>query len=521
MIVDVTSAGKPLVHSWSRCVGAGRANEGLRAGWLEQLALSRRECGFEYVRFHGLFHDDMFVYRLHDGVEVFNWQYVDDLFDRMLDLGVRPFVELSFCPGDLATVAGTCFWWKGNGSPPKDYAKWGELVERFARHCVERYGLDEVRQWYFEVWNEPNLHAFWSGTRSEYFELYRFSAEALKRVDARLRVGGPATSNFVADVRFDGEKETPNVGAELLKTKDLTTLNWRPVWVEPFLAFCAANALPVDFVSMHPYPTDFAMDTTGKWHGRSRDVGSTARDLAHLRQLVQASPFPQAEIHLTEWSSSPGCRDFTHDYPMAATYIVRCNIESSGLADSLSYWAFTDVFEEMGAGDTIFHGGFGLINFQGIVKPAFHAYRFLHALGDEELFREDGWVVTRHSASGKLTAMAWHYPPEYSGSPNSTGGHAATDAILHTGTATTMNQKLTRLPAGAAFAIETVDEDHGFTVRAWQAMGCPEPPDRRQTQLLREAANNTGRRIVRANDDGVLDLGLAMKPWAVTMVQQI
>ncbi|MCK5732960.1 MAG: hypothetical protein KAI38_02155, partial [Candidatus Latescibacteria bacterium] len=182
--LSAKKSGKPLNHYWSTCVGAGRANEGLRANWLEHLALSVRECGFRYVRFHGLFHDDMFVYREEEGGVRYNWQYIDELFDRMLAIGVRPFLELGFCPKDLASGDETIFWWKGGIAPPSDYGKWRDLVEAFTRHCVDRYGLDEVRSWYFEVWNEANLPLFWSGTKRQYFELYKVSAQAVKSVDA-------------------------------------------------------------------------------------------------------------------------------------------------------------------------------------------------------------------------------------------------------------------------------------------------------------------------------------------------
>src|SRR5919202_246401 len=136
---DARTPDVALRHYWSTCVGAGRAAEGLRAGWQEQLRSAIEACGFSYVRFHGLFHDDMFVFRLdEDGRPVYNFQYVDDLFDRLLDAGIRPFVELGFSPGDLARKKSTIFWWGAHGAPPKDYALWAELVERTVRHWIER-----------------------------------------------------------------------------------------------------------------------------------------------------------------------------------------------------------------------------------------------------------------------------------------------------------------------------------------------------------------------------------------------
>ncbi|MGC3988982.1 MAG: hypothetical protein QM796_04715 [Chthoniobacteraceae bacterium] len=145
VVADARSEGTPFSHFWSRCVGAGRANEGLRADWQQQLKFAIAECGFKYVRFHGLYHDDMFVYRLENGRAVYNFQYVDALFDALLEMGIRPFVEFGFCPKDLARETGTVFWWRGNGAPPTDVTKWGELVERTVRHWIARYGIEEVR----------------------------------------------------------------------------------------------------------------------------------------------------------------------------------------------------------------------------------------------------------------------------------------------------------------------------------------------------------------------------------------
>jgi len=502
-------------------VGAGRANEGLRADWQEQLQTAVRDCGFRYLRFHGLFHDDMFVYRERDGVVFHNFQYVDILFDRMLELGIRPFVEFGFCPGDLATERGTVFWWKANGSPPKDYGKWAELVRATVLHWIERYGSQEVRSWYFEVWNEPNLDPFFRGTKSQYFELYKVTARVVKEIDANLRVGGPATSNFVPDARFEGEKEDLSCHRTVLEASDLDALDWRPVWLEEFLAFCQRERLPVDFVSCHPYPTDWALDAHGQSRKSTRGVQATPRDLALVRKIVDGSPFPNAEIHLTEWSSSASPRDFTHDFLQAATYIVKANLDSIGLVDSLSYWTFTDVFEEGGAGDTIFHGGFGMINLQGIVKPVFHAYRFLHALGDELLAREAAGVVTRSRETGRTTALAWHYPPEMPLSvPSSFDSRDKAYETLALGKPEALRIELAGLRPGAPLLVETLDRSHGNAMAAWEAMGKPTLA-REQTKLLRQAAEATRKEILAADASGRFALERRIEPWSVVLVKEL
>jgi xylan 1,4-beta-xylosidase len=519
--VDREAPGEPLVHHWSRVVGAGRAAEGLRAGWQEQLRTVVRDCGFEYVRFHGLFHDDMFVYTTDaEGRARYNFQYVDDLFDRLLDAGIRPFVELGFAPRDLARETSTVFWWQAHGAPPTDLTAWADLVRAIAAHWIERYGREEVRRWYFEVWNEPNLDMFFRGTKSEYFELYEATVRALREVDGELRVGGPATSSFVPDTRFAGETEDFTQHTVVLDADDLDALDWQPVWVADFLAHCHSAGLPVDFVSTHPYPTDWPLDGHGNRQQLSRGRDATPTDLATLRRLVERSPFPDAEIHLTEWSSSPSPRDHTHDHLQAATFVAMANAESTGLADSLAYWTFTDVFEEVGAGLAAFHGGFGMMTYQGIPKPTYHAYRMLHLLGDEVIGRGLGCLATRHRDSGGLAVLVYHYPPEATQSGPSAADPALAARTLATGTPRPLRVELTGLAPGAPVTVETLDREHGNARAAWEAMGAPASPSREQTVALRRAGAAVSVEIRHADDAGRLVYDSTLTPWSVVLLHQ-
>lgn len=515
---DASQPSKPLVHFWSKVVGAGRANEGLRSTWQEELKTAHDGAGFQYVRFHGIFHDDMFVYREDEkGNPIYNFQYVDDLVDRMLDKGVRPFVELSFVPKELAVVTNTTFWWQANGSPPSDYNKWAALVQATVQHWVARYGIDEVRSWYFEVWNEPNLtKPFFRGTQQQYFDLYKITVQTIKAIDPRLRVGGPATSNFHIDE--DALKATQASG----KPYDPLSIPWKPIWITDFLNYCKANNLPVDFVSTHPYPQDFAIDDPSMPKGGHfrRSINSTRDDLRTLRKMIDASPYPHAEIQLTEWSSSPSPLDHSHDSLAAAAFIAKTNLDSIGLVDSLSYWVFTDVFEENRKTDSVFHGGFGLINYQEIVKPAFHAYRMMNELGDELLEKKDGAIVTRDKTTGRLIALAYNYPVEEKVSLPFTGSTDAADAIDASGSPRVMDIHLKGLKPGSTFLIETLDRQHGDAIAAWESMGRPEPPTLDQTKALREAALATQKEIVRVDASGHLDLNRPIAPWSLVLVKQ-
>jgi|SRR5271157_259585 len=381
--VDFAKVRGPHSTVWKECIGAGRANEGLRADWQEQLALVQKEIGFRYIRMHGLLHDDMGVYQERaDGTPVYNWQYVDKLYDYLLRIGLKPFVELAFMPHDLASGDKTVFWWRGNITPPKSYDKWGALVANLARHFRERYGDAEVKTWYFEVWNEADIAPFWTAGLGEYLKLYKSAAEAVKSVSKEYRVGGPASAS---PYRFE----------------------------EELLKYCVREHVPLDFISTHSYGVkEGFFDETGT-RGTVLDPDRTAvrARMLHSRELIRNSPMPDLPLHFTEWSSAYTPTDYVHDQYHQAAFILDKIKGAQEAVDSMSYWVFTDIFEENGPRMTPFHGGFGLLNYQGIRKPAYYAFQFLNRLGPEELVDADdsSWVC--RDPSGGVQALLWNFAP--------------------------------------------------------------------------------------------------------------
>lgn len=519
-----------LRHVWNECVGAGRANEALRADWQEHFREAVQVLGIRHVRFHGLFHDDMFVYRTDDGGgfgppeplprPVYTFAYVDKVFDAILDTGARPFVELGFMPRQLATETETLFWWKAHCSPPTDMGRWVELVETTVRHWIDRYGIDEVRQWPFEVWNEPNLvPKFWTGTRTQYFELYEATVTAIKAIDSRLRVGGPSTSVFVPDVRYVGEYYDPSLEVETAAAADPDQLDWQPVWIHEFIEFCAQRGLPVDFLSTHLYPTDYAADSLGKVSAITRQRDATVVDLQLMRTIIEDSPYPDAELHITEWSTSPSSRDAIHDTLFAASYIVRAFLLGAPLAESISYWTFTDVFEEGGGGIGPFHGGFGLVNENGLHKPTFHAMAMLGRLGDRLLAQLPEGVITRSSTTGDVSAVFYNYPADM----GATGlaarrSYADTRALAEVGPARRVRHTIDGLVPGTVFDVAILSWEHGNVAEAWHRMGAPINPTRDEVADLRRAADDLDRRALTVAADGVLTIDVDLAPWAVMSV---
>lgn len=361
-------------------VGAGRAAEGLRTDWMRDLAVVHRECGFKYIRFHGLLQDELGVYSEDkQGRPIYNFQYIDAIYDAILNTGMKPFVELSFMPQALASGNKTIFWWKGNITPPKDYDKWEQLIQTLTQHWTNRYGADEVKQWYFEVWNEPNLDIFWSGSQAEYFKLYQVTARAIKKVSPEYRVGGPATAG-------NG-------------------------WLSETISFAAQHQVPLDFIATHDYGVKgIGFDDGVQQLFLITEPGAIIEGVRRSRAQIKSSALPTLPLHYTEWSTSYSPRDPVHDSYISAPYILSKLKGTEGFADSMSYWTFTDIFEENGPVPSPFHGGFGLLNFQGLRKPAFYAYQFLNRLGDEELISNDADSWACRNARG-VQVLFWNFTP--------------------------------------------------------------------------------------------------------------
>ena len=376
---DMAQAAGPRDMAWQDCIGAGHAGLLLRPENQAQLRLIHDELGFRYVRFHGIFADDMDAYHEVDGRPVYNFDKIDAVYGTILKIGMKPFVEISFMPHDLASGDKTIFYWKANGSPPKDWGRWADFISAFTRHLEDHFGKAEVESWRFEVWNEPNLDGFWTGgDQRAYFKLYDTTVKAIKGVDAALPVGGPATAGAA--------------------------------WVPEFITHAAAAAVPVDFITTHTYGVHGGfLDENGQGDNKlDTDPGSVIDDVLKVRREVQASARPGLPVYFTEWSTSYNPRDPIHDAYLSAPFILDKLKGVTGAVQSMSYWTYTDLFEEAGPPPASFHGGFGLLNREGIRKAAFFAYKYLNELGPEVVKGGDAqsWMTRKR---GNFAGLMWNY----------------------------------------------------------------------------------------------------------------
>ena len=440
VVIDIQAEAHPFPHFWEHMFGSGRAILSLRQSYRNDLREVKRVTGMRYVRFHAIFHDEVGVYDEDSGGKpAFNFSYVDQIYDGLLENGVRPFVELSFMPKKLASRdALHAFWYKQNVSPPKDYAKWDEMISQFVKHLIDRYGIDEVSKWYFEVWNEPNID-FWVGDpkQATYFELYDHTARAIKAVSPRLRVGGPATA--------------------------------QAAWADAFIRHCADNKVPVDFVSSHVYGNDKAEDVFGTHEQIPRDR-MVCRAIAKVHEQIKSSAMPTLPLIWSEFNASYANEPDVTDSPYMGPWLADTIRQCDGLVDEMSYWTFSDVFEEQGVVKQPFYGGYGLIAEAGIPKPAFNAFELLHWLGDERLAVSSNDVLVTRRQDGSLVIAAW----------NLTGPGIG-------GTEKTIQLQFAHTQIGRV-QIARVDSDHGDVHKAYEVMGSPRYPTHEQIEKLRAAS---------------------------------
>jgi xylan 1,4-beta-xylosidase len=442
--IDLKAPSHPFPHFWEQMFGSGRAALSLRESYRDDLRTVKDATGFEYIRFHGIFLDEVGLYdEDKDGNPVYNFSYVDQIYDGLLQNHVRPFVEMSFMPNKLTSDSKLvqAFWYKPNVGPPKDWNKWEKLVEAFARHLLERYGENEVAQWYFEVWNEPNID-FWMGEprESSYYELYDHAARAVKRASPRLRVGGPATA--------------------------------QAAWVDRFLAHCKAKNVPVDFVSTHVYGNDKAEDVFGTHEVIPRDR-MVCRAVQKVHQQILASAYPKMPLIWSEfnadYSNQTQVTDSAYMGPWIADTIRQCD----GLTAMMSYWAFSDVFEEQGVVKKPFYGGFGLLAEDAIPKPIFNDFAMLRNLGDVRLEAASEAVLVTQRKDGAIVLLVWGKinPPE-----ESPRGPEV------------VRLQFKGLSGPQSARVTMVDDQHGSPLPAYEKMGSPQFLTQAQMVQLRTAA---------------------------------
>ncbi|NLX78085.1 MAG: xylan 1,4-beta-xylosidase [Clostridiaceae bacterium] len=475
--VKIPANGKPFKNNAAYCVGTGRIGLALQKEYIDHLKIVQKSIGFKYIRGHGLFCDDVGIYREEevDGELriYYNFTYLDRIMDSYLEHGIRPFLELGFMPEKLKSGEQTIFYWKGNVTPPASYEKWAGLVETVLTHLIDRYGREEVTTWPVEVWNEPNI-AFWAGTMEEYFKLYEYSAKAVKKVDPRIKVGGPAIC-----------------GIETEK------------WLRSFFEHCINNNLPLDFVTRHCYTVGMPNRKGQFMYHEIYEPNFMIEELKETRKIMSDYPrIANLPLHITEFNSSyvPVCP--VHDTTFQAAYIARILSEAGEYADSYSYWTFSDVFEEFDVPRSVFHGGFGLVAFDSIKKPVFHTFEFFTKAGKELLYRDENLIVTKDDGRYAVIGWNWH--------DTRTGGAGADKGYV---------LSLPSLGKQAVLIKKQVGGEHANPLQTWSNLGKPRSLNAQQREILLKSAEPLQTSMKLFEQDGCYEVELAIPCNHVYMLE--
>ena len=474
--IDVNNS-IPFNNNVDYCVGTGRLGLALTEEYLSELKFVQDEIGFKYIRGHGLFCDDVAIYHEYeeDGVKKveYNYTYLDRIFDKYIELNIRPYLELGFMPYEMASGTQTIFYWKGNTTPPKDYKLWTDMVVALLKHLRGCYG-DEVLEWPIEVWNEPNLPGFWyQADMAEYCKLFKETFDAIKAYDERFKVGGPA----------------------ICGVKDAE-------WIQGFLEFCRENKITPDRITRHHYTVEFP-DRVGHYdYSKLEDAEMRFDNLQSTRDIIDSfEEYKGTPIHITEFSTSYTPKGVIHDTNLNAAYLAEQLSRIGDMNEAYSYWTFGDVFEEQGVPDSLFHGGFGMVAAGNIPKPAFWTFSFYKQLknaGSECVFRDKTSVIVKSDKG--YAGILWNIQSdEY--------------------------KREIELPTDIFGAEEftlitkTVDEECCNPLKIWHDMGEPAYPVKEETELIKSAAYPLLGSAVIESVDGKAEIAIDVKTNGVVFFE--
>jgi len=461
--VVLNSAISKILPTWRKLATFGCAYEGLKQQNQQQLIEMQRDLGFEYVRFQGIFTEQMQVVY---APRQYNWQQIDALFDFLLSIRLKPFVCLGYTPDILASGSKTVARWRGNVTLPTHIHDWTHLVEAFFHHLIDRYGIKEVQTWYFEAWNEPDLEGiFWDASQDDYHQFYLATYRAVRTVDNSIRLGGPSASHMAFS---------------------------QSDWLKRFVAFCLEQNLEPDFFSYHIYPERYGPLTdleSSNSVSRKTLASNGTEQLVELAKS-QLAPLGISEHHVTEWNISACWGNKVLDTAYLGSFIVFNAIALFDKVESLGIWTYSDLFDERGPAPSTFHGGFGMQTFQGIKKPSYHAIGLLNKLGDELLLRNDHSIITKRANDIQILAVHYvHFDELYAN-----GDVSAVDLIdpysaFNPVGVKTYRFKLTLAKGTYRLSRYQLSQQHGSAYDEWQKMAMPEPLNDEDVSELKRLAH--------------------------------
>lgn len=469
IIIDLKEERELIKHNWKLLTTIGRAKDGLNKVVQDQLKTVQSEIGFKYIRFHGIFDDEMRVYdEDNNGDIVLNFSYIDKLFDFLYSINLKPFIELGFMPEKLAKEQEKIFHRPTIISPPKDINKWNKLIREFIKHCINRYGLEEVKTWYFEVWNEPEIVNFFGFKDvNEYYKLYENTYKTLKSVSKELKVGAPGI-DFICDASYN--------------------------WTKDFYDFYSSKGIIPDFIYSHSYTYSISSDlkqidpnTLSEEGIFSKDENFLYNYIKEIKEKTKEINKEDMKLYITEWNASPSHRELTHDTCYKAAFIVKNIVENMDSTECLAYWTITDFIEELALPEEVFHGGVGLITFNSIKKAAYNAFYLLSKLGNKFVDKGEGFYITKNNRGYQIILYNYcHFDKLYLSMDTSKITLEERYNVFKNDNPKEFTFKLENIDSGDYEVKEyRVNRKQGSSFDAWVEMGAPKYLEAEEIEYLK------------------------------------
>jgi xylan 1,4-beta-xylosidase len=453
----IKSTSRSFTKYWRKITSVERAALALRSDVQSQIKLAQQELGYEFIKFHGIFSDEMRVYQEDSaGNPIFYWHYVDLIFDFFHEVNLKPYIEIGFMPESLASKKQYApYFWKPNVSYPKSIKKWSNLVSEFVKHCTLRYGIDEVEKWYFQVWSAPELsNVFWYDSKESFFELYKETYLAVKKVSPKLRVGSPGV---------------------------LPINNFE--WFEDFLSYCERSSIALDFAACHIYTSADPQNKTIPREILSNErINLSASDenylessVNSLRNMLNSVGLKGLDILVAEWNLSPYAVDYTRDTCFLSSYIVHNMFSNIDNIEGLGLWSLSDISDHGNPESSLFHGGTGLITRNGIKKPAYNAFYLLNKLGDNIVEHGKDYIITSKGSSYQILLYNFAYFDElFRTGDKSLLSYHERYSIFESASAKDANIVLNLEEGKYKIERYRLDRESGSSFDAWLKMGAPE-----------------------------------------------
>lgn len=500
--IDLRQKKEKINHKWKRLTTIGRAKDALNNDIQNQLKIIQKEIEFKYIRFHGIFNDEMKVYDEDDsGNIIFDFSEIDKLFTFLDSINLKPFIELGFMPSKLAKEQNKIFDRPMIISPPKDINRWNTLIEAFINHCISRYGLKEVETWYFEVWNEPEVvNLFGFKDVNEYYNLYENTYNTIKSISKDIKVGAPGI-NFICCGSYK--------------------------WTKDFYDFCSSKNIDPDFIYSHSYTYIVDKDIKEININSLSENGILPEDENFLSNYIDELDNKGKEInkkdkdiYITEWNSSPSHRELTHNTCYKSAFIVKNIVENMDRTESLAYWAISDFIEELPLPKDEFHGGVGLITINSIKKAAYNAFYLLAKLGNMVIDKGEGFYVTKSSIGYQMILYNYcHFDKIYLYMDTSKITQEDRYKVFKNDNSKEFNFVLENIDSGNYEIKEyRVNRNHGSSFDAWVEMGAPKYLEQEELEYLKSKSYPS---YIRKNENikNSYEISKILQPHEIVLIE--